>query len=541
MKHKCTNFISVIIVALFALQPFCYARGKFIGEEPGNLRPRAVIERVEKAAGQANRIYLADDFVPWQGMPGREGPILYFNRLNYELYGASRFVTTVSNDPSTAIADAVEFSEHVSAMGDFAPKVKVVQEWGIGNAYYASAFLDRLQGTPLYSGGFRYVLCDFSDYVLANARQDDGLRKHAAHTEFARFNAGQLPFSDDSVLLIRHNELYDDLPAQELVYMDGTLHEVCVRPYIEAGMDIRCSDGTSMSRAQVAQMIQNQDIKGLARMREGFLDIVKFEWIARPVDDVSGVPYGDYVQSTILQELKRRNVKFMRFVVPAGALHNLEDAIKILHDGGYMRFNDYAIRDFDELLRLNEKKRSDIRGSHGTFTSAVNLMLVRAVAEARGCAVEIERQTDYLERVLKRKFIHVNRLVDAIDSIVSQYNIVTNPDKLIALLQRTEAEMPGEIPLVLVQKWQNEFKQRRFVTKEEFLKSDFYKLLREDKESGQAGLSREEILSVFLNAPSYADYYTVKIYKPIRSSAPAAARMQEPPGVKKDGIIMSAI
>ena len=114
--------------------------------------------------------------------------------------------------------------------------------------------LDRKNGTG-YSKRLSYVLCDFSEEMLKGARKNiqDALGNEI-HSEIIRLVktdlSRPLPFKKESIMLIRSNELYDDLGGTDLLFVstDGTIYKAWADIKLKKDAKIFNKQGKQISR-----------------------------------------------------------------------------------------------------------------------------------------------------------------------------------------------------------------------------------------------------------------------------------------------------
>ncbi len=152
----------------------------------------------------------------------------YQKRINEQYYlskGAkiySDFSTFAFGNGKLAQADARGFY-------GFAGKTKGelrVCEFGVGNGFFARAFLDELKRLDLknktnFSDRITYTLVDFSERMLNDARRNlAGYRIETVHSDSVKFKP------EKKFHYVRANELLSDLPSKLLFTKSGKIFEL---------------------------------------------------------------------------------------------------------------------------------------------------------------------------------------------------------------------------------------------------------------------------------------------------------------------------
>ncbi|MFH1847882.1 MAG: HAD family hydrolase, partial [Candidatus Omnitrophota bacterium] len=377
----------------------------FHADAPDALYYAQLDDSVDDRVQDGRAVLIWDDFRPLEGAPGRPSYIPVLNRWSYETEGIN-FNTSTKRDPKTAALNAREFKQYLrelDAEGRLPEGKLIVQEWGIGNTWYASVFLGIMQSSEYYDR-LTYVLCDFSDMILAKARADNALSKHAGHIKFLQMDAAD---PDDlkkkasgisgNTMLIRHNELYDDLPAQELLYVDGAYFRLHIRPFLDATQE---SEEQKITSAKLAEILRRGDLASIRKLDPRFLMRIKHEERYERINDIAEYPYGKIIER-FTGEVRATGKKTFRFTVNTAAMRNFEEALRLLHEAGYVQFNDYgftAARITEPEQILSMPSYSKFRKSGNTWTSDVNFELFGLLADEIGIAIRIEPQEEYLAR-----------------------------------------------------------------------------------------------------------------------------------------------
>ncbi|MFH1791883.1 MAG: SAM-dependent methyltransferase [Candidatus Omnitrophota bacterium] len=402
-----------------------------LGQAPGVIEAKDP----EEMAKRGEVFLLRLMYEPLEGENGRPAVTTVLNRWKYETEGI-RFNTTVKTDSMTARANAAEFCRHLEGLDELPGRI-VVEEWGVGTGRYAADFLDYIkERSPEYYGRIMYVLIDFSDNILERASKSGRLRRHAGHTALVRWEEGntseygrRMDEIGAKALLVRHNEFFDDLPGQEILYIDGKYYRTFGLPYIEkAGISqekwlsfvrglqsvisfILGLSGinwapTVMPTGELVKILREGDIAKIRRLHPGFLRRIRMEKRFGEIDNTGEYPYlalvNDfvrYVYDESLKQERRVDRKVMRFPLNITALRHFENSLSRVAENGYVQFNDYG---FTAAQYLDPKGEvflpycDHLQHIANTWTFNLNLDLFRRLARERGVDFRIEPQTTYL-------------------------------------------------------------------------------------------------------------------------------------------------
>lgn len=272
-------------------------------------------------------------------------------------------MTTAGYDPQTAYANADEFHQYLCGLDrnpDYSkrvPKNFYIEEWGIGNGNFAKHFLDRLRtldeqhGTDYYSR-LQYVLVDYSESILQGA--EAALKEHRDRILVERCDLSKsLPQRRNNILLIRFNELYDDLPDVDIIAKDnGHYYKLFLEPVSFIGGESESSDkdGFIQIRKKDGRLLSLDEFVRDYLGKEGTsihdLDydsirshIGKIRFRIKLVEiDITTYPYGNFVKEFLKDKEKGR------LPINIGALRNLMGALNLIdaQKQGYVQFFDYG-------------------------------------------------------------------------------------------------------------------------------------------------------------------------------------------------------
>lgn len=375
--------------------------------------------------------------------------------------------TTVGYDPQTAYANAQEFYQYLceldrsTDLNKKVPRSFCVEEWGIGNGNFAKHFLDKLHAldkenkTDYYSR-LQYVLVDFSEPMLQNAQ--DILQEHGENIIIEKCNLSKdLPQKRENILLIRFNELYDDLPGVDIIEKKrGRYYRLYLEPVIFVSNDSESSDldgfiqvkkidGTLISLDEfVRNYISNEGVSiedlDFDSLRP-YLGKVKFRQKLVEID----IEY--YPEAGFVKEFFKDREEG-RLPINFGAYQNLIGALGLLdvRRQGYIDFFDYGFSDeiYKNLLKegLRGKPLLEITPKGEYYNSMVHWdeqptvllnypWFVYKLRNETGIQFFSENQIKYLERIHKEHFAPIAVLIPI--KPINQY-----------LLDRYEEEDLGE-------------------------------------------------------------------------------------------------
>jgi len=297
---------------------------------------------------------------------------IYYKIIGGEVFEGGDFVTRVSRDPLTAMADAENFYAHLvdlSSKGAPIPDEINIAEFGIGNGRFAADFLGHFKAIDRH--GFysllRYHLIDFSKTILAYAVSNPLLKTHAAVTRF--FTPEEFHAAPGEFMYIRFNELYDDFPG--VIYVEkhnGAYYEVKCRLTVNSRAKFEKLDGTPVTLDDFIHNYWQGGDESLKELNPSFLNAIMWEETrdATPIN-LMDHPAGRYLASL------GKNLRDGRFPVNVGAMGHIRWLLSLLDDkhGGILRFYDYFFTDVDSYMALSDTMK--IRRYGGSITCDVNI------------------------------------------------------------------------------------------------------------------------------------------------------------------------
>ncbi len=375
------------------------------------------------------------------------------SRLNHIYYGLEGeniyrdFKTTTYLDDQAALADAREFYEMLSSREAVSnlPQTIWVHHWGIGNGKFTAEFLDHFKALDVENRFYprlRVIVGDSSAASLKAARTSPDLMKHNANLAFVQFDANKsLPFKDQKALLIRFNELYDDLGNVEKIIKvnDDTFYRVRGRLWILPHQTFRKKDGRSISAQVFVRDYWNKGMEALNQLDISFLDGIGWEEVLEdsPID-LAKHPYGSFMKEWTKGE------KQGLFVMNLGAAENLRQAVDMLdlEHGGFLRLSDYGFMT-KKAIRLGKKKPSGMlwRTSGRQPTAWVNCALLKeALKDRPDVAVSIEEEDRHVSRMIGKTM----RNKKTLSSIMQYSDEVKIPFNVMRLMSKNLEAIPGQ-------------------------------------------------------------------------------------------------
>lgn len=276
------------------------------------------------------------------------------NRLYYATFGANAFGVVDKEktlEPACTKRSAEEFYQKIQALDNEGrlPQEIVIQEWGAGDGYSASVFLERIKeldeenGTDYYSR-ITYVLLDYSARVIEDLNQAPHLAVHKDRIKV--FQADVLDLASLSglkpALLIRANLLLNSLPIKIIEIRDGKVYEVEIRTYLDMQEDevIGGYDFHEIKRA-----IQNGDISFLRRLGKPFFQRLKYVEELKEIEDIDSFPYAEYIGDLLERGFEGR------LSLDIGAVKCLQNMLGFLAPGGIIQIADGGFTEMDKLSR----------------------------------------------------------------------------------------------------------------------------------------------------------------------------------------------
>jgi hypothetical protein len=342
--------------------------------------------------------------------PLSESSIWRFNRLfwqrlaDWERQAGRGFEAALpsgrsdAHDPA-AVADAVAdfwtLLVELDKRGQLPAEIFAL-EIGVGSGTRAALWLDRFKAIDeARATGFyprlRFLLADYSLPTL-----DRAMSAVEAHRDVVSMIATDalnplraLAFLRYKILYVHLTNVYDNLPADELVRRDGQLHLVEARAYLPGPVarTIAAAHGLGPSelRATVARLLETgPDLfgdrdRGVAFWRAVW-DGLCLEERLRRVEGSADVPLPPGLHGDDLEELLAAAPADVRFHVSRGAVESFVNTVPLLHPRGYLQVQDIFVATMDEY-------RQGFRGPgklDGSVVNWVNGALLRMVGARAG-------------------------------------------------------------------------------------------------------------------------------------------------------------
>lgn len=375
--------------------------------EPASLRERLARAFASLAAAEPE----ADDHLAVEDFTTLSQSLIWqFNRLfwqrlaDWERLAGRGFEAALpsgrsdANDPQ-AVADAVaEFWTllvDLDKRGQLPPELFAL-EIGVGSGTRAALWLDRFKALDQerstgYYPRLRFLLADYSLPTLDRARAT--VEAHGETVSTIAMDAlnplRALSFLRYKILYIHLTNVYDNLPADELVRRDGRLYLVEARSYLPGPVARRLGEAHGLSpeelRAAVARLVEvGPDLfgdrdRGVAFWREVW-DGLRLEERLRRLEGIADAPLPSGIDQHHLEDLLATAPEDIRFHISCGAAESFANTVPLLHPRGYLQVQDIFVATMDEY-------RHGFRGPgklDGSVVNWVNGALLRAVGARAG-------------------------------------------------------------------------------------------------------------------------------------------------------------
>ena len=346
------------------------------------------------------------------------------NKIFYALnpHNVSGFVTEENITTHNAEASAIEFYDYLKRLkseGKLPSKI-IVQEWGVGRGSFLMNFLTFFleeDKSHEFLDNFEYQCYDISQNILDNVRARflRAARNVNPKDEFKSLNvmmgkvtfhqldlSRSLPKSETAPLLIRFNELYDDLSGVEFAERTSDGWKlVKIRPKLKEGISIETVDGRAITFEDfLSNYLFFGDLDRLRTIKDVYniLQNLEYEEELAPFQ----LPQEDYFEAT-KEYLNSVNAGIgTRMPLNIGAVRNLENIPKLFssENGGVVQFFDYG---FYKVLPGEKSHMSSFeKGYGGHLTVGVNFgylefMMNKILSKPD---LKIEKQLDWQKRLL---------------------------------------------------------------------------------------------------------------------------------------------
>lgn len=299
---------------------------------------------------------------------------------------------------SVAVADAVAdfwtLLRELDKRGQLPAEIFAL-EIGVGTGARAALWLDRFQaldeerGTGYYPR-LRFILGDYALPTLDRAL--DTVRRHADLVSVVPMDAlnplKTLSFLRYKILYVHLTNVYDNLPADEVVRRDGRLYVVQARAYVPPPAAAGIAETFGVPPGELRRTVERMlgigpDVlgdrpRGVAFWRAVW-DALRLEERLVPLDGPADLPLPRGVDPRHLEELLAEAPDDVRFHLSHGAAESFVNTLPLLHPRGYLHVQDIFVTRMDDY-------RQGFRGPgklDGSVVNWVNGPLLRVVG-ARG-------------------------------------------------------------------------------------------------------------------------------------------------------------
>lgn len=331
-----------------------------------------------------------------------------FNRLYYQRGGkyAEDFTTATSRGPKLAYAEAEDFYKYLCSLkkkGELPGMIRIL-DFGCGNGNGSAFFLDKLKeldekGRTGFFGTVECVLADFSAQMLEDAKANKHLSTHSDVLRFAHTNAEAMSVPGNDYLLVRSNELLDDLPTQMLIYDRGHFYEIWLALHLSERVPLRLLGGTRVARNDFIKMAANME-RELSSVDGSFVKHLELEAERRKaVPDLSSI--------LLLMEEFVQIPDGLTIPVPLAGASTLMQLRPLLHRHGRIDAFDYGFSSLSELKVLQPA----IYRTPGALTAFVNFPYLRRIAKMAGFrSVKVEPQSKFMGGKARKEDEHFHHI-----------------------------------------------------------------------------------------------------------------------------------
>jgi hypothetical protein len=276
------------------------------------------------------------------------------------------------------------------------PSEVFILEIGVGSGRRCGRFVERFRDLDAPRGGtyyprLRVLMGDYSLETLDMARP--AVREHLDLCSFLALDAlnplKTLSFLRHKILYVHSTNMYDNLPAEEMLRRDGRLYAVHVRAYLPQREARNLAEAFELPleaiRPAVDRLLERRaDFLGdRARGMQFWMRLwnaLRLEERLVPIEDLRDDPFPAGLDATKLEAILEDAPADFRFHLSWGALESFSNTLPLLHPRGYLQVQDIFVKDFDEY-RLGFYGPGKLDGS---VVNWVNGALLREVAERAG-------------------------------------------------------------------------------------------------------------------------------------------------------------
>lgn len=376
---------------------------------PGCLR-KELLRAMERARGaaqdepEADRIVL-EEFQTFRRSIAWKFNGLYWRRLNdWERATGKGYEQALPGGQSDghvpeAIAESV--TEFWKLLCDMESKKQLPQEIfmleiGVGSGARSKLWLnglrdrDRSNGTSFYPR-LRMLLGDYSLATLDMSKPT--LKEHEDLCSFVVLDAlnplQTLAFLRHKVLHVHSNNMYDNLPDEEMLRRDGRMYLVEARAYLPMQDALRIAATFDISLEQVRPMIErlldgSHDFLGDHDRSLSFWQevwkAIRLEERLVAIEDLPDSPFPAGLDAAKLEDMLADAPSDIRFHLSPGAVESFSNTLPLLYPRGYLQVQDIFATEFDQY-RVGFHGPGKLDGS---IVNWVNGALLRKVAERAG-------------------------------------------------------------------------------------------------------------------------------------------------------------
>lgn len=382
---------------------------------PGCLR-QELLRALARANGSSpdgpdsDRIVL-EDFKTFRRSVGWKFNSLYWRRLDdWERATGKGYEQALPGGQSDGhLQEAIDASvaEFWTLLHDMEMKKQLPQEIfmleiGVGSGARCVLWLngllnmDRQHGTNFYPR-LRMLLGDYSLATLEMSKP--ALKDHEDLCSFIVLDAlnplQTLSFLRHKVLHVHSNNMYDNLPDEEVVRRDGRLYWVYVRSYVPMNDAVRIAATYDMTIEQIQPTVErlldgNPEFMGdRDRGMNFWMEIwnaIRMEERLVSLEEMEDAPFPQGLDAAKLEDMLEDAPSDIRFHLSPGAVESFSNTLPLLYPRGYLQVQDIFVTEFDQY-RLGFHGPGKLDGS---IVNWVNGALLRKVAERAGFDVRFE-------------------------------------------------------------------------------------------------------------------------------------------------------
>ncbi len=250
--------------------------------------------------------------------------------------------------------------------------------------------MDRRHETAFYPR-LRMLLGDYSMATLDMSKP--AVKEHADLCSFVVLDAMNplhtLSFLRHKVLHVHSNNMYDNLPDEEVLRRDGRMYFVHARAYIPMQDALRISATFDLPvddlRATVDRLLEGRpDFLGDHERGMNFWmavwAAVRLEERLMSLEELDDSPFPAGLDAARLEDMLEDAPADLRFHLSSGAVESFSNTLPLLYPRGYLQVQDIFVTEFDQY-RVGFHGPGKLDGS---IVNWVNGALLRKVAERAG-------------------------------------------------------------------------------------------------------------------------------------------------------------